>query len=112
MMYNSFADWLKSNTGKAHKIIKTIKNVEDREVLEETLGWCEHEIEQNHKLMKWLEDATKEVCSEKQYKQIEKLYMTYMHNDFVTNCPWGQEMFEKGQINAVSSKIMLFPEDK
>lgn len=111
MMYNTFAEWLESNTHQAHKIIeRRIKNAEDKENLENTLVWCEHEIEQDHKLMKWLEDATKEVCTEEQYQQIQKLYTTYMHNDFVTNCPWGREMFEKGQIPAASAKILMFPE--
>ena len=38
--------------------------------------------------------------------------MTFMHNDFITNCPWGREMFEKGQIDAASSKIIMFPNEE
>lgn len=113
MMYKNFDEWIKSNTNDAHTIIKhRIRDKEDRQSLEDTLVWCEHEIEQSHKLMGWLESATKEVCTEEQYQQIQKLYMTYMHNDFVMNCPWGREMFERGQIDAASTKIIMFPDDK
>ena len=108
MMYKNFEEWIKSNTNKAHTIIEhRIKNKEDKETLEDTLVWLEHEIEQSHKITKWLEDATKEICSEEQYQQIQKLYMTFMHNDFIINSPFGREMAEKGQVKPSAIKFLF-----
>ena len=107
MYYKDFNEYLKANTKDAHKIIKNMSNEEDKETLEDTITWLEHQMEDNHKMMKWLEDATKEICSDKQYKDIMKLYSTFMHNDFITNCEWGKKMFEKGQVCASSSKFLF-----
>ena len=108
MTYNSCKEWIKSNTNDARTIIEhRISNNEDRETLEDTLSWCEHEIETSHKITGWLESAVKEVCTDEQYSKIRDTYTAYMHNDFCENTEIGKEMVKNGSVKPISIKSII-----
>ena len=110
-MYEGLEEWINSNTSKAYKIAEKLEG-KDKEDLLKILDWMKHQIIERQILMKLENDATKEICSIEQYMQIQELLMAYQQNDFVINNPWGREMYEKGHIQAASTKIIIFPEEE
>lgn len=104
MIYENIDEYLKANTKTAYEIAEKLSE-EDKEELTMVLDFLVNKLKENHNIMKWHEDAVKETVTDEQYKMITQLYMTYMNNDFITNCEWGKEMAEKGLINPSGFKL-------
>lgn len=111
MVYKDFSEWFKANTENAYRIAKKLEE-SDREEVETTLDWTAFKLEECHKMINWLESAVKQVCSKKDYEAVQKLYMTYVHNDFAMNSPVGQELCKSGQIKAKGIQMILMPKDE
>ena len=105
MFYESFEEYIEANMRQAYKIVERRLKNEDKENMIDSLDFLKHKLIEQHNLLKWQEDAIKEVVTDEQYAMILKLSSAYMRNDFITNCEWAKKMVKEGKLKPSGFKI-------